>query len=64
VTQELALAHAFLLSLSDPRASWATLFDIFAREKQLSPDLARSTRICVLKLRVFGAIERTARRRP
>lgn len=63
LTPEARLAEEFLGMLTDNRRPWAESFAPWAAEKNLSPDLARRVRITVLRLRMFGALER-GRRRP
>lgn len=63
ISPELALAHQFLATLTDLRAPWLDKWVAWAAEQQLSPELTRSVRVAVLRLRVYGAAERTMRRR-
>lgn len=63
VSQEAKLAQSFLAGLSDPRAAWADLYERFADEQHLSPELRRAVRLTVLRLRVFHAAQ-TFRPRP
>jgi hypothetical protein len=57
------LAQQFLITVEDPRAPWARRFEAFAAEHGLSAELARSTKVAVLRLRMFHATERSGRRR-
>lgn len=63
ITDEARLATAFLETLSDPRAPWAATFETWADGRGLSPELRRSVRITVLRLRMFGALSRHRPRR-
>jgi len=62
VTQELQLAQEFLGTLPDLRSPWSELFERFADERALAPAMRRAVRTAVLRLRIFHAIERSARR--
>jgi hypothetical protein len=61
ITDEAQLATAFLETLIDPRAPWAAAFEAWADARGLGPELRRSVRITVLRLRMFGAVERHGR---
>jgi hypothetical protein len=53
VSAELRLAHRFLGTLDDMRAPWSAAFDAWADERGLAPELARSTKVTVLRLRML-----------
>jgi hypothetical protein len=54
ITQEARLAQEFLETLPDARVPWADRFESWAAGRALSTDLARSVRVTVLRLRMFG----------
>ena len=62
VTREAELAYAFLATLSDPRQSWNDLYLVWAKERGLDEATARTVKTTVLRIRVFGALERSSRR--
>ena len=63
VSEEVRLAQEFLATLENLRAPWAELFEGWAAKRGLSPALTYSTKVAILKIRTFGAVERSPRRR-
>jgi hypothetical protein len=62
ITQEAQLATAFMETLTDPRAPWAAAFERWADGRGLGSEMRRSVRITVLRIRMFGAVERHRQR--
>jgi len=63
ITPEYRLAHQFLATLENPRAPWAARYDAWAKAEKVSGELRLAVKVTILRLRTFGAIERSARRR-
>lgn len=63
ITEEGRVLVEFVATLTDPRAPWAERCTVWAQERGLSAAEARALRLNVLRLRMFGAMERHAARR-
>ncbi len=62
ITPEARLAQEFLATLHNPRESWAQPFEVWADAEALGSELRREVKITVLRIRMFSAVARHAKR--